>query len=76
MSFLFVFHVNCLHISLSISLLSRTIRSNPNCSGGPLWQPKVVPGPILVAKFGPARASFGKMGPFLETKIGPGITFG
>ena len=45
--------------------------------------PKVVPhGPILVTKFGPARTSFGKMGPpklvlggpFLAAKIGPGTT--
>ena len=33
------------------------------------------PGPILVGKFGPARASFGKMGPFLATKSGPGAPF-
>ena len=38
--------------------------------------PKVVPpGPILVAKFGPARTSFGKRGPILATKSGPGGPF-
>ena len=33
------------------------------------------PGPILVAKFGPARTIIGKGRPFLATRSGPGGTF-
>ena len=33
------------------------------------------PGPVLVAKFGPARTTIGKGGPFLATRSGPGGTF-
>ena len=35
-----------------------------------------MPRPILVAKFGPARTSFGKIGPFLATKWSRGTIFG
>ena len=39
------------------------------------WLPKRSPGPVLVAKFGPARTTVGKGGPFLTTKTGPGRPF-
>jgi len=53
----------------AVRLGSRTIHSNPNWSD---FRYQMSPGPVFFAKFGPTRATFGKRGPFVAAKIGPG----
>ena len=62
--FLFMFHLNCLHILISTVRIGKHVATQE-------WSPR----PILVAKFGPARTSFGKRGPSLTTKSGLGGKF-
>ena len=66
-----MFHVNCLHIPNQPSQQSEATQIG---SRGPLSAAKSGP-PILVAKFGPARTSFGKRGPSLTNKSGLGGSF-
>ena len=73
--YVFSVYVSCKLLAYTLYLLS--LLSSQNKEAGPFVAtqtglgPKVVHGPILVAKFGPARTSF-----ILAVKIGPGDHFG